>query len=58
MNTNPSGNTVIRGLEEASSESNGEFERFEAVLSGLVKAPKAQGAEQRDGSHERPVTPA
>jgi len=40
MNTNPGGNTLITNAEETTSDANGEFERFEAPMSGFVKVPK------------------
>jgi len=40
MNTNSGGNTLITNAEETTSDSNGEFERFETVMSGLVQIPK------------------
>jgi hypothetical protein len=36
-NSNPQGTTVIRNAQETTSS--GEFERFESLLSGLVRAP-------------------
>jgi hypothetical protein len=46
MNTNPAGNTQITHAEE-SSES-GQFERFEALMSGLVKVPKQDTPKQHE----------
>jgi hypothetical protein len=48
MNANPAGNTVISDAQETSDASNGEFERFEAVLSGLVHVPKKGLAKKPD----------
>jgi hypothetical protein len=50
MNTNPAGNTLITNAEETTSDSNGEFERFEAVMSGLVQIPKKDVDKQRAAS--------
>jgi len=38
MNTNPAGNTLIKNAEE--NAENGQFERFEALMTGLVQAEK------------------
>jgi hypothetical protein len=40
MNTNPGGNTLITNAEETTPDSNGGFERFEALMSGLIRTPK------------------
>jgi hypothetical protein len=48
MNTNPRGNTIITDACETTDEANGEFERFEAVLGGLVQVPK------KDADDEKP----
>jgi hypothetical protein len=50
VNTNPAGNTIIVDAQEAPADSNGEFERFEAVLNGLIHTPKKDADEPRKTS--------
>ncbi len=60
MNTNPGGNTIITDAQEAPNGSGGEFERFEALLSGLVQPPRRAADQPASDAHrdQRPVTSA
>ena len=48
MNRNPQGNTVITNAEETTADANGEFERFEALMMGLVETPKNPAPKKHD----------
>jgi hypothetical protein len=50
MTSNPTGSTIITDAQETSPEANGEFQRFEAVLSGLVQVPKKDTSDAHDGA--------
>lgn len=50
MNTNPGGNTIITNAEETTSDANGQFERFEALMSGLVQVQKKDIERQSEAS--------
>lgn len=54
MNRNPLGNTLITNAEETTADANGEFERFEALMMGLVESPKRPATNER---HEAEATP-
>lgn len=49
-NTNPGGNTLITEARETTAEANGEFERFEALTSSLVRVPRQDVDKQRENA--------